>query len=138
MPELMTALCADDSLASYALRFAILTACRTGEVLGATWPEIDTEAALWVVPAGRIEHRVALSAAASDLLKTVAPLRGKGDHVFPGRREGRRINDHALRDVLVAIRPSATVHGFRSTFRDGARKPRTTRARWRRWRWHTP
>ena len=56
MPELMTALCADDSLASYALRFAILTACRTGEVLGATWPEIDTEAALWVVPAGRIEH----------------------------------------------------------------------------------
>jgi integrase len=58
MPELMTALCADDSLASYALRFAILTTCRTGEVLGATWPEIDTEAALWVLPAGRMKAGV--------------------------------------------------------------------------------
>ena len=48
-----------------ALRFAILTAARTGEVIGARWSEIDLTTATWTIPAERIKaarkHRVPLS-----------------------------------------------------------------------------
>ena len=54
-----------EALAARALEFLILTAGRSGEVLGTTWDEIDFEQAVWTVPAVRMkagkEHRVPLS-----------------------------------------------------------------------------
>src|SRR5262249_26324529 len=65
-------------MAARALAFAILTAARTGEVLGARWAEIDLQGRVWTVPAERMKggrtHRVPLSAAAVAVLKEVLPL----------------------------------------------------------------
>jgi integrase len=69
----MTTLRSRDGSAIRALEFTILTAARTGEVIGAQWDEIDLKAATWTVPAGRMkasrEHRVPLSPVALALLK---------------------------------------------------------------------
>jgi integrase len=102
-----------------ALAFAILTAARTGEVLGATWDEIDLRANVWTIPAARMkagkEHRIPLSDTAVALLNALPRY---GTYVFG--RHGKPFNDKALRVALSALRANVTVHGFRSTFRDWA------------------
>ena len=103
-----------------AVEFAILTACRSGEVRGATWSEIDLESKLWGVPAERMkarkEHRIPLSTGAMALLDSMGPGIG---HVFPGRDPGIVLSDMSLTAVLRRMgRDDITVHGFRSTFRD--------------------
>lgn len=107
-------------IAACAVNFAILTAARSGEVRGATWGEIDLDAALWTIPAERmkagIEHRVPLSTAAMVLLKSTPKI---GDIIFPGRGRNKDLSDMSLTAVLRRMdRPDITVHGFRSTFRD--------------------
>jgi integrase len=79
-----------------AFRFAILTAARTGEVIGATWAEIDMPGKVWSVPANRmkagVEHRVPLSDAALAVLQEAARLRSTNEmdrRVFPGSKGGR-------------------------------------------------
>jgi integrase len=109
-------------VAAQALAFLILTAARTGEVIGAKWSEIDFKERLWVVPGKRMkahkEHRVPLSAPALAILEA-RPEGGKGDFVFPSSRGGRRLSDMALLRALTAMgRDDLTVHGFRSTFSD--------------------
>ena len=111
--------------AALALRFAILTAARSGEVRGAAWGEIDMDNGIWTIPAERMkagrEHRVPLSDAALDVLRQVVLLRDphRGDLVFPGGRLGRPLSDVAVsKAAKVAGGDDATVHGFRSTFRD--------------------
>ena len=114
------------SVAALALRFAILTAARSGEVLGATWAELDLTEAVWKVPAERMkagrEHRVPLTDAALDVLRQAAALRtskAAGAFVFPGQRPGLSLSVMALAMVLRRMgRHDLTVHGFRSTFRD--------------------
>jgi integrase len=111
-----------------ALRFAILTAARSGEVRGARWGEIDMSAATWIVPAGRMkggrEHRIPLSDAALDVLRDMAQVRVSNDSdalVFPGRDAGRPLSDMSLTAVLRRMgRGELTAHGFRSSFRDWA------------------
>jgi integrase len=80
-----------DSVSAFALRFAILTAARTGEVLGANWDEIDIEKRVWTVTAERMkgqrEHRVPLSDAAVSLLHEVSEIR-HSEFVFPGAKQG--------------------------------------------------
>jgi integrase len=113
-----------EGIAARALEFAILTAARTGEVIGARWDEIDTAQSLWTIPAGRMkagkEHRVPLSDAAMAIVEKMAEVRS-GDFVFPGGRAGRPLSNMAL---LMALRrmdhAGLTAHGFRSTFRDWA------------------
>src|SRR5262249_29477845 len=94
-----------------ALEFTILTAARTGEVLGATWDEFDLIAKTWTIPARRMkakkEHRVPLSDRALAILATL-PRHDK--RVFP-------IGEIAMFRLLKDLRPDATVHGFRSSFR---------------------
>jgi integrase len=114
-----------DSLGARALELTILTAARTGEVLGARWSEIDTEKAVWTIPAERMkakkEHRVPLSAAALTLLDQVKPLRddATGGFVFPGARRAKPLSNMALLMLLRRMeRDDITTHGFRSTFRD--------------------
>jgi integrase len=55
LPEFIAALRAQDGIAGRALEFAILTAARTGEVIGARWGEIDAAEKLWTVPAARMK-----------------------------------------------------------------------------------
>jgi integrase len=110
-------------VAARALEFAILTAARTGEVLGAQWPEIDLEAKVWTVPAGRMkggrEHRIPLSSAALAVLTRMAKIR-EGNHVFPGDRRAMLSNMAFLMLLRRMGRGDLTAHGFRSTFRDWA------------------
>lgn len=111
-----------EGMGARALEFAILTAARSGEVRGATWAEIDMDAALWTVPGERMkaknEHAVPLSDTALDLLRE---LPREGDLVFPGARVGRPLSDMSLTAALRRMgRGDLTAHGFRSTFRDWA------------------
>lgn len=121
MPAFMAELAAHDSISSFALRFLILTAARTGEVTGATWDEIDNENWVWTVPAARMKagraHRVPLSAQAADLLVKLPRLDGS-PWVFPSSRTGRPLSNMAMLELLRGLRPGLTVHGFRSSFRD--------------------
>jgi integrase len=122
--DFMTGLLLQDGTAPRALEFAILTAARTGEVLGATWDEFDLHAALWIVPAGRMkgarEHRVPLSPRAVEIIRTQAKVR-ESDFVFPGARRGRPLSNMALLMTLRRMgRGDLTAHGFRSSFRDWA------------------
>jgi len=113
-----------EGVAARALEFAILTAARTGEVIGAKWDEIDLDERLWAVPAERMkagkEHRVPLSDAALTILEDLGKIR-HGGFVFPGGRAGRPISNMAMMMTLRRMgRGELTVHGFRSSFRDWA------------------
>jgi len=112
-----------DGVAVRALEFAILTATRTGEVLGAQWSEIDFGTKVWTVPAGRMkggrEHRIPLSGVAVAVLKRMANFR-EGDHVFPGDRRAMLSNMALLMLLRRMGHGDLTAHGFRSTFRDWA------------------
>ena len=119
----MVELRAKEGIAARALEFAILTAARTGEAIGARWVEIDTKAKVWNVPPERMKngkpHKVPLSAQVLDLLDAL-PRDGSGV-VFPGVKAGQSISDRAMLDVLKSVRSNGfTVHGFRSTFSDWA------------------
>lgn len=115
-----------EAMAARALEFVILTAARTGEAIGATWAEIDLDAALWTVPAARMkagkDHRVPLSAPALDLLRKLQPLASAStDFVFPGGRRGKPLSNMAMAMLLKErMGRAVTVHGFRSAFRDWA------------------
>lgn len=107
-------------VAPRAIEFAILTACRSGEVRGARWSEFDLHAKLWTIPAERMkagkEHRVPLSIGVMALLAAIERL---GDVVFTGRDKESIMSDMSLTAVLRRMgRGDITVHGFRSTFRD--------------------
>jgi integrase len=110
-----------EAVAALGLEFAILTAARSGEVLGAQWSEIDLEAGVWTIPAKRMkagrEHRVPLSEPALAIVEKVRGAR-MSDFIFPGQRAGRPLSVMALEMVLRRMGQHVTVHGFRSSFRD--------------------
>lgn len=122
VPAFMAELRTRSSMSSWALQFTILTACRTGEVIGAQWSEIDPQAAIWTVPAARMkahrEHRAPLSDAALTLLRDIPRMDGS-NFVFWGARKPT-ISNMAMLELLRGMRPGLTVHGFRSSFRDWA------------------
>lgn len=112
-----------EGMGAHALEFAILTATRSGEVRGATWPEIDLQEGVWTIPAARMkaekEHRVPLSSAARKLLRAL-PRFADSTQVFPNTKGGA-LSDMTLTAVLRRMgHGDITVHGFRSTFRDWA------------------
>jgi len=123
VPEFMARLSAQDYMAALALRFLILTASRTKEVLGARWSEIDMTGRVWVIPKERMksgrEHRVPLSNAAMEILTELADL--GGSYLFKSPRGDRPLSHIAMQKVLSRMGVNdATVHGFRSAFRDWA------------------
>lgn len=126
MPDFMSRLRAHDGMAAKALEFAILTAARTGEVLGARWDEIGLDSALWTIGAARMgktarDHRVPLSPAAVALLRDVRQLSGHFDVVFPNLTRGAPLSNMSMLKQLERMdRSDITPHGFRSTFRDWA------------------
>lgn len=124
IPAFMAQLPGKEAMAARALEFLILTAARSGEVLGATWAEFDLEKALWTVPATRMkagrEHRVPLSAKALAIVKALHETR-ISDFVFPGQREEKPLSNMAFEMLMRRMNAGAfTVHGFRSAFRDWA------------------
>ena len=118
----MAELAQQEGVGALALRFAILTATRTNEVIGARWLEIDMANAVWTIPPERMkagrEHRVPLSDAALELLREMLRVAESGDWVFPGGRAGKPLSNMAMAMLLKRMkRDDLTVHGFRSTFR---------------------
>ena len=120
MPDFMIKLRQAAGTAAQALEFLILTAARSGEVRGITWQEVSLEDALWIVPAERMkmkrEHRVPLSDRAVSILKS-QPRIDENPLVFPAPR-GSQMSDATMSAVLKRMGIDATVHGFRSSFRD--------------------
>ena len=122
-----------------ALEFAILTACRSGEIFGAKWQEIDFKNKVWIIPKERMkaekEHRVPLSQQAINLLESIQPYTQLHDLIFPAPRSGEMLSDMSLTTLIRRLHEQKfkensigyidpkqnriiTTHGFRSTFRD--------------------
>lgn len=113
-----------EATSAMALELCILTAARSGEILGLRWPEIDFDKKIWTVPADRMkagrEHRVPLSSRAVAILRQLEKLKA-GDFVFAGQARNRPLSNMAMEMVLRRMKiEDATVHGFRSSFRDWA------------------
>ncbi|RQS74631.1 site-specific integrase [Burkholderia sp. Bp8977] len=111
-----------EGIAALALEFTILTAARTGEVIGATFDEFDDEQRVWSVPAGRMKgeraHRVPLSLRAAQIVKELRSVHASS-FLFPGRSLEKPLSNMAMLALLKRMgRGDLTVHGFRSTFRD--------------------
>jgi len=124
LPEFMSQLRLTPGAAARALEFTILTAARTGEVIGAQLSEIDVKNRVWIVPAHRMkagnEHRVPLCERTVEILTHIERDEGN-QYVFPGRFSQEGLSNMSLLKVLKTIgRPDVTVHGFRSSFRDWA------------------
>ena len=111
--------------AKLCLRFLVLTAARSGEARGATWAEVDAEAREWRIPGDRMkrgaEHRVPLSDAALVVLERARTLDDGSGLIFPSAlKPGRSLSNMTLTKILrdQGLAGRATVHGFRSAFRD--------------------
>jgi integrase len=124
VPGFVQHLRANPTTSNFALEFTILTAGRSGEIMGARWPEIDLEKQLWTVPPERMkggrQHQVPLSSRALEILEAMHGLRGSADgFVFPGAKPDSPLSVMAL---AMAMRRAGmgefTPHGFRSAFRD--------------------
>jgi len=128
-----------DGISPKALEFAILTACRSGEIFGAKWQEIDFENKVWIIPKERMkaekEHRVPLSVPAIELLKSIQANTQSQGYIFPAPRGGGVLSDMSLTALIKRMHEQKlkenglgyidhkqnrviTTHGFRSTFRD--------------------
>ncbi|MEA3275520.1 MAG: integrase arm-type DNA-binding domain-containing protein [Pseudomonadota bacterium] len=128
VPRFLTELSRTDSVSALALRFLILTATRTNEVLKARRSEVDRDALLWSIPAARMkarrERRVPLSDAAITVLQALPRIDGN-PYLFPGARYGKPLSNMALLQQMRGMgygvhgsRGDYVPHGFRSSFRD--------------------
>jgi integrase len=122
---------AEPTMAGMALEMMVLTACRSGEVRGMQWSEIDFDAAVWRVPPERMKrklpHEVPLSADAMAIIKRLEAAR-IGKFVFPGRRSNGPVTNYPVWDLVQRLTgradseaSMASVHGFRASFRSWCR-----------------
>jgi len=123
VPAFVATLRGVDTIVAYALEFIILTGARIGEVLGMTKDEVDFAAMVWTVPPSRIKsgraHRVPLVPRALEIIRD-ASAASDSDFVFAGHRRGRPLSATAVTMTLKRLEAGATIHGFRSSFRDWA------------------
>jgi integrase len=122
VPQFMASLQKRDAVTALALEFVILTAARSGEALGARWAEINFQNGIWTVPATRMKggrtHRVPLSRRALAIIKKLHATR-TSEFIFPGQRRDKPLSGMAMEMILRRMKADgATVHGFRSSFRD--------------------
>lgn len=135
VPTFLSAARTHEGVAALALEFAILTAARTGEVIGAAPAEFDMKGRTWTIPAERmkakVEHTVPLSPRAIEIVKLLRETRADSPWLFPGAREGQHISNMAMLELVRgmgtknAAGESITVHGFRSSFRQWAAEQTT-------------
>jgi integrase len=121
VPTFMPQLLAREGIAAQALAFTIMTAARSGEVLGARWSEIDLENETWTVPAGRMkagkEHRVPLAPQVIELLHSLPRDAVASDgYLFIGAAAGATLCHTAMSAVLKRMKLDVVPHGFRSSF----------------------
>ncbi len=124
VPSLMGRLSQRADIGARALELLILTATRTGETIGARWDEIDLTEKTWTVPAERTktkrEHRIPLTAAALAVIQSLRRFEGS-PFLFPGRNPQKHVSNMTMNKQLERLEiENATVHGFRSSFRDWA------------------
>jgi integrase len=123
VPAFMVELRSRTETSARVLEFQVLTAARSGEVVGAKWDEINLAERIWTVPAARMKagrpHRVPLSDAALAIVERQAVVR-ENDFIFPGRVIGQPIGIDASMKPLQKLGYKVTAHGFRSAFRDWA------------------
>jgi integrase len=121
LPGFLAELREQQGVPARALEFLILTASRTGEVIGATWDEIDFANKTWTVPAARMkagrEHKVPLADAAIAILRDL-PRQTGNERVFIGvGGDGGALGSKGMSKALARIRKDVTTHGMRATFR---------------------
>ncbi len=113
-----------NGISALALEFLIQTASRTGEVLGATWDEVDIPGKTWNIPANRMkarkEHRVAMNDRAIAILKGLMQIPSESIYIFPSPTSLKPLSNVAMAQSLKKLDSEATVHGFRSCFKDWA------------------
>lgn len=121
LPSFMIELRQRQGVSALALQFLILTASRTGEIIGAKRGEFDFEQKLWTVPAERMkggrEHRVPLSDPATELLRKL-PAEEGNVFMFVGGKRGAGLSNMAMLELMREMRPGFVPHGFRSSFKD--------------------
>lgn len=125
LPGFMLKLRTRAAMAARALEFTILSAARTSEALHATWSEIDLAERLWSIPAARMKagkaHRVPLPDAAVAILTNLAKeySTAPNAYLFPSIQADRPLSNMSMAMLLRRMGVTdATVHGFRSSFRD--------------------
>lgn len=122
IPHFLKDLKNQNGVAATALEFTIHTASRTNETLEAQWSEVDLKKGIWTIPAkrmkGKVEHVVPLSGDMVQLLELAQQFESPS-FIFPGAREGRPLSNMSMNMLMrrMGIK-DATVHGFRSSFRD--------------------
>ena len=103
-----------------ALRFLTLTACRSGEVRGCRWEEINPNDAIWTIPRERTktkqEHVVPLSHQAMELLRQALERSDGSGLAFPSPR-GKTLSDNTLSKIMRDLKLDGTPHGMRASFR---------------------
>jgi integrase len=126
LPTALRAVRESPSHRSVKLAFELLalTACRSGEVRGMTWDEVDLGEATWTIPAARMKagrpHRVPLSQRALVILQEVRGLSDGVGIVFPTPQSGAGLSDMAFTQLLRRLELDFVPHGLRSSFRDWA------------------
>ncbi len=123
VPNFLDKLGERESVGRIALEALVLTAARSGEIRGATWSELDLEAALWTIPAERMKmgrmHVVPLAPEAVAVFERAKTFKvGASELVFPGQNVKKPLSDMTLLKILRDMDLAVTVHGFRSAFRD--------------------
>ena len=124
VPDFMARLQDREGIAPRALELCVLTALRTNSLLGGRWEEIDFDTEIWNIPATRMKggvlYEMPLSPQAMAVIRKLKAL-ATNDYIFPGLKENKPVSNMAMSMVLRRMEiKDATVHGFRSTFRDFA------------------
>lgn len=125
VPEFYRALEENTAISAKCLQFLILTAARSAEAREARWDEFDLAQGVWTIPAARMkagrEHRVPLNDPISEIISSLARYR-QSAFVFPGTPARKPISEAAIRNLITRMlgEKVATIHGFRSSFRDWA------------------
>ena len=126
LPSVIQAIRESTASPSVKLAFEMLalTTCRSGEVRGMTWDEVDLRSATWTIPAERMKagklHRVPLSQRALAVLGEAKSLSDGGELVFPAPRSGGILSDMVFTQMLRRLHLDFVPHGLRSSFRDWA------------------
>lgn len=129
MPDFMALLRKREGISARALEVLILTASRTGALIGMQDCELDLDDGVWTVPASRMkggkEHLVPLCGRAVRILRAL-PRDKSNPHLFAGSSDGSHITTAAMLALMKRIAPEYVPHGFRSTFTDWANETTAT------------
>lgn len=121
LPQLMRDIGAYDGepVTRLALELMALTFVRTGELIRATWDEIDVSLAEWRIPAERMKmhtpHIVPLSRQALAIVEQLRTFNGARDFVFYSPQSRKHISNNTMLYALyrMGYKSRMTGHGFR-------------------------